>query len=89
MKVGLYAVYDSASRIYDGPVPSNNDEVAMRNFVNMCKNLDSPIGKNPECFSLWLVGSYDDSTGEVEPEVKQCLLHANDVLFADLTKEAN
>lgn len=80
MKVGIYAVYDDKSGIYDGPVPSNNDGVALRNFANMARNPDSPIGRNPECFSLWWIGTYNDATGEIEPEVKQCLGHAVDLI---------
>jgi len=80
MKVKLYAVLDSASGVYDGPVPAQADGVAMRNFLNVAKNPDSPIGKNPEHFSIWRVGEYNDATGEVTPETKECLGHALDLL---------
>ena len=83
MKVGLYAVLDNASAVYDGCVPAQNDAVALRNFTNMVKNDDSPIGRNPECYSLWRVGSWDDSKGEVEAEIKQCLGYAVDLLNAN------
>ena len=61
MKVKLYAVYDKASGVYDGPVPCNADGVALRNFTNMAKNPDTPVGRNPECFSIWRVGQWDDA----------------------------
>ena len=83
MKVKLYAVLDNASGVYDGPVPCNGDGVALRNFINMARNPESPIGKNPECFSIWRVGEYNDATGEVTPEVKECLGHAVDLLKGD------
>lgn len=85
MKVKIYAVLDSASGVYDGPVPSQNDAVALRNFTNMALNENSSIGKNPECFSLWRVGEWNDATGEVVPEVKECLVHAIDLV--NLQKE--
>ena len=52
MKVGVYAVLDTCSGVYDGPVPSQNDKVAMRNFTHMASNPEGPIGKNPSDFSL-------------------------------------
>ena len=79
MKVNLYAVLDKASLVYDGPVPAQTDAVALRNFTNMALQDNNAIGKNPECFSLWRVGSWDDSVGEVIPEIKECLAHAVDM----------
>lgn len=80
MKVKLYAVLDRDSGVYDGPVGCNADGVAIRNFTNMARNPESPIGRNPECFSIWRVGEWDDSTGSVIPETKKCLAHAIDLL---------
>lgn len=80
MKVKLFAVLDSASGIYDGPVPAQTKEVALRNFTHMARNDDSPIGKNPECFSLWQVGEWNDGTGEVVPEAKFVIANAIDLI---------
>jgi len=80
MKVKLYAVLDRASGVYDGPVPCTTDGVALRNFTNMAKNPDSTIGKNPEYFSIWRVGEWNDADGEITPEVKECLAHAVDII---------
>lgn len=81
MIVKMYAVLDSASGIYDGPVPAHTDGVAMRNFTNLAENPDSKIGMNPEHFSLWYVGSWNDATGNVIPaEPIVCLAKAVDVI---------
>lgn len=80
MKVKLYAVLDSASGVYDGPIPVNSDGVALRNFTNMAKNPESPVGRNPECFSIWRVGEWNDAEGSVISEGKVCLGHAIDLL---------
>ena len=37
MIVKLYAVLDSASGVYDGPVPAHTDLIAMRNFTDVAK----------------------------------------------------
>lgn len=80
MIVRLYAVLDSASGVYDGPVPAQADGVAIRNFTNMAKDDRSAVGKNPEYFSIWRVGEWNDATGEVVPEVKECLGYAVDLI---------
>lgn len=80
MKVKLYAVYDKTSGVYDGPVGAHNDGVALRNFTNACLTGDGPLAKNPECFSMWRVGEWNDATGEVTSEVKECLGYAIDLI---------
>ena len=88
MKVKLYAVLDSASAVYDGPVPSQTDGVAMRNFINMAKNPDTAVGRNPECFSLWRVGEWDDATGVPStPDGKECLGYAIDLIATEKNGE--
>lgn len=67
MKVNLYAVYDVASGVYDGPIPSQTDAVAIRNFSQMALNGEHTIGKSPKDFSLCVVGRWDDALGEVIP----------------------
>lgn len=82
MKVKLFAVLDSASGVYDGPVPAQSELVAMRNFSDLAKNPESVVGKHPADFSLWYVGVWNDATGEIELEEtgKKCLAYAMDIL---------
>jgi hypothetical protein len=80
MKVNLYAVLDTASGVYDGPVPSKTDGTAMRSFTQMAKNPESPIGQSPSDFSLWKVGVWNDATGELVETRKECLAYAVDLL---------
>ena len=87
MKIRLYAVYDSASGVYDGPFPNRAHGEAIRNFTNAALNKDGPIGRNPEHFSLWHVGMYDDSIGEVVGKSKDCLGYALDFI-RDATSES-
>lgn len=91
MIIKLFAVLDSASGVYDGPVPSNTEGTAMRSFTNMARNPDSPIGQNPSDFSLWYLGDYNDATGELSAAAKKCLAHAVDVIPLDdeTLKEVN
>lgn len=83
MIVNLYAVFDVASGVYDGPVAAQTDAVAIRNFSGMTSNPESPIGKNPEDFSLVRVGRWDDSKGEVIQEDRVTLITANEAIAAN------
>ena len=65
-KKNLYAVIDTASGIYDGPMPINSDGVAIRGFSDMAVNAEHAIGKHPEHYALIKVGIWNDGTGEVE-----------------------
>ena len=51
MKVSMYAVFDRASAIYDGPFPGQTDGVMVRNFTHTVMNADSAIAKSPEDFT--------------------------------------
>lgn len=88
MKVNLYAIFDSASCVYDGPAPAHNDGVALRDFDNIARNPETKVGMNPEYFSLWRVGTWDDSKGEPSNENKECLAYAHE-LIAPPKEETN
>jgi hypothetical protein len=80
MKVSLFAVFDVASGVYDGPVGSNTDATAIRQFTQMAINAETPIGKNPEDFSLVKVGRWDDAKGEIEPVDRVTVITANEAI---------
>lgn len=65
-KKNLYAVIDTASGIYDGPMPGVSDGHMIRAFSDMAVSADHPIGKHPEHYALIKVGCWNDGTGEVE-----------------------
>lgn len=65
MKVNLYAVFDSASAMYDGPIPGKADGHIIRHFSDQAINPDTPIGAHPEDFALVKIGTWDDSKGEL------------------------
>ena len=65
MKMFMFAVYDSCSKMYDRPFCGRSEGEAVRSFGDIASDADHPIGKHPEHFSLFEVGSYDDNTGVV------------------------
>ena len=80
MKVSIYAVYDVASGVYDGPFPGVADGAVIRDFTDMCKKGDSKMGQHPEDFTLFKVGTWNDGTGEVEAVVPVKLFNGLEVI---------
>ena len=80
MKVNLYAIFDTASKVYDGPFPALTDEVAIRDFTNISMNKESKVGRNPEHFLLYRVGTWDDAVGECNSEGYEVLAKAIEVV---------
>lgn len=69
MKMGLYSVYDEASRTYNRPVTEQTDAQALRIFkqeINRAE-VNNLMNSNPEDFSLYHVGTFDTDTGTITP----------------------
>lgn len=70
----LYAVIDTASGVYDGPIPGMSDGHMMRAFSDMANNKEHPIGQHPEDYTLIKVGSWNDGTGELKDTLNVALI---------------
>jgi hypothetical protein len=79
MKLEIYTIYDSKEAIYYQPHFFLNDDVALRTFGDMANDEQSKISKHPEDYTLWHLGSYEDSSATLTPlKSKKCLAHANE-----------
>lgn len=68
MIVRLYAIFDSASGVYDGPFRCKTDGEARRMFIDIASDAEHPIGKHPADYTLMCVGKWNDGTGHVMAE---------------------
>jgi hypothetical protein len=41
-------------------------------------NEETQIAKNPEDYSLWRIGTFETTTGELQPEEPTCLAKAHE-----------
>ena len=57
------SVYDDKAKFYSTPFFSQNDEVAIRDFVDIVENPKSPFGKNRDDYSLVSIGTFNADTG--------------------------
>ena len=80
MRLNIYTIFDVASGAYMRPFYAASDGQAIRSFTDISQDADHEIGKHPEDYSLFRIGTYDDNKGELHPEDKQCLATALEVV---------
>lgn len=65
MLIRLYSVRDRVACLYADPFSSPNDATAARSFTLASSSPDSMLYSSPQDFSLWYIGSLDNSSGEI------------------------
>jgi hypothetical protein len=86
MKINIYTIFDSASAAYMRPFFAQSDGQATRSFGDIARDEKHEIGKHPEDYSLWRIGTFDDNSSEINPETKTCLATALELVAV---KKAN
>jgi hypothetical protein len=61
----MFAVFDSAIKAYANPVFLQSRGEAIRGFIEIVNDPKSKFFKFPEDFTLFELGTYDDSSGLV------------------------
>jgi len=80
MKLNAYAIFDSASGLYQRPIFAQSDGEVLRSFADVAADESHPIGKHPEDYSLHRIGVFDDNTAKYQPEKNECLTTALEIL---------
>ena len=57
------SVYDDKAKFFSTPFFSQNEEVAIRDFVDILQNKDNPMSSNRNDYSLVSLGTFDADTG--------------------------
>lgn len=65
MKFKVFSVYDSKAEAFLPPFFLPAVGQAIRGFTDAAGNLEHPFGKHPADYTLFQIGSFDDSTGFV------------------------
>ena len=66
MKTEIYAIYDSKAQVYNKPFHQVNQAVAMRTATDLANDSNSEIAKNPEDYTMFYLGNYDDQTAQFD-----------------------
>ena len=81
MLYNVYSVLD-VNVGYGVPIVQDNDAVAMRSFENGCVDRSSIWHTHCSDFSLWCVGTFETSTGILEPCTPRKICSAFDFVSA-------
>lgn len=65
MKVGIFSIYDSKAEAYMQPFFAQ-EGVAKREFGNLVMDKGHAIGKHREDYTLFYMGSWNESTGVID-----------------------
>jgi len=66
MKI-VCSVYDNKARLFSTPFFAHSKTTAVRDFHTAALDPASQINKFPGDYELWVVGEWDDETGNIQP----------------------
>ncbi len=73
MKLNIYSIFDTAAGLYSRPILCSSDGEAMRVFFDLTGDAEHPVGRHPEDYSLFRLGIFDDTIGNLINEGNECL----------------
>lgn len=68
MLLRICAIYDKAAAIFSSPMFVRHVAEARRSVEQAARDGKTMLSQYPEQFSLWSIGLFDDTTGEIKPE---------------------
>lgn len=68
MILRAYTIYDVKAMQYHSPWFQHTDGMAVRALMDLVNDLNTNIGRHPRDYTLYMCGTYDDSTGMFSPQ---------------------
>lgn len=80
----MFSVKDRAADAFGRPFFCSTDGIAVRSFMDEVNReaADNQLYQHPDDFDLFVIGSFDDSTGAVESFTPQLLMLGKQVRSA-------
>lgn len=72
----LLAIFDAAASAYMRPFVAQSRGEAIRAFQDLVADVNHPVGQHPEDYTLFVVGSFDVTTGSVKAITPESLGNA-------------
>lgn len=63
MKLQVICVRDIPTNVYMPPMFFHHTGQALRAFEDQCRDKANELGKHPEQYELWKIGTWDDNDG--------------------------
>lgn len=95
MRINAYSLYDRKTLVYHNPFFALTDSAASRIVADIVADPNTSVGRHPNDYVLFRIGTYDDGLGLMLPETPiQHVVDANGLvavrgngdLFADLNQ---
>lgn len=83
MKLNAYTIFDVASGTYMRPFFSQADGQAMRGFKDIACDAEHEVGRHPEDYTLFRIGSFNDNTGKMEGDQIEKLMTGLEAIAQD------
>lgn len=85
----VFAVFDVKASCFGKPFVLATNGLAMRGFVDVCRDKKCPFVAYPSEYSLWELGTYDPNTGVLVSLAKPMqIMSASQAIEEGLTKGA-
>lgn len=77
----VYSLFDKKAKLFTPPFVSDNVQTARRSLMLPVNELESFLGMYPDDYEVYDLGTFDDSTGKIEPrEVKDFCFNLSDLV---------
>lgn len=64
----IIAIRDRAVDAFGRPIFTRTANEGIRSFIDEINNPESPMNAHPEDYDLYILGDYDEDTGQIIPE---------------------
>jgi len=80
MNYSLFSIFDVKTQIFSQPFMQRTTSEAIRSFQGTCSdnNPNNLINSFPSDYSLYLIGSFDESTGSLASQHPQQIANATE-----------
>ena len=84
MKFGIYSIHDSKAKAFFSPVFMHAEGQCLREFTDACNDPEHAFGRNPQDYTLFYLGDYDDNSREIIPATKRSIANGVEVLNPEI-----
>ena len=83
MLLKIFTIHDAKAQAYLPPFYLQNVAVAMREFTDACNNPLHNFGKNPQDYTIFILGDFDDQDSLFDLIDKQSLANGLDLVASE------
>lgn len=78
MILQVFSVWDEKGTVFSSPFFMANKGLAIRGFSDLVKDKSTRVAQHPEDYKLYLIGEFDDNSGQLVSDKPEFLCHGSD-----------